>query len=114
MKKILLIVFIFLIAGNAFPQYLKITDRLQSKIQSLNPLEYTRVLIILKDQVDIETLDKELYRINATLEYRSQTVINTLQQKARQTQGQVLDILKHEKESGKVKDAVVRTPSTSA
>ncbi|HMS33678.1 MAG TPA: S8 family serine peptidase [Ignavibacteria bacterium] len=106
MKKILLIVFIFLVAGNVFPQYLKITDRLQNKIQTLNPLEYTRVLIILKDQVDIETLDIELYRINATLEYRSQTVINTLQQKARQTQGKVLDILSKEKENGKVKEYI--------
>ena len=106
MKKFILIIIALLLTGNAFPQYLKITERLQSKIQSLDPLEYTRVLIVLKDQVDIETLDKELYRINAPLDYRAKTVISTLQDKARMTQGQVLDILRNEKQNGKVKEYI--------
>jgi hypothetical protein len=106
MKKIFLIILAIMFAGNAFPQYMKVSDRLQKNLQSLNPLEYTRVLIVLRDQVDIETLDKELYRINATLEYRAQTVINTLQQKARQTQGPVLEILRNEKDNGKVKEYI--------
>ena len=106
MKKIFLIILAIMFAGNAFPQYLKVSDRLQRNLQSLNPLEYTRVLIVLRDQVDIETLDKELYRINAPLEYRAQTVINSLQLKAKQTQGPVLDILRNEKDNGKVKEYI--------
>ncbi|MBK8553312.1 MAG: S8 family serine peptidase [Ignavibacteria bacterium] len=91
-------------AGSSFSQQLRITDRLQAKLQFLNPLEYTRVLILLNDQVDIESLDKELYRINAPLNYRAQTVINTLKQKALQTQGPILQYLNSEKDRGKVNE----------
>ena len=99
MKKILLLIIILLTSGISFSQVNRITDRLQQKMMSINPLEYTRILIVFSDQVDIETLDKELYRINATMEYRSKTVIDALQLKARQTQGPVLTFLKEEKDN---------------
>ena len=104
MKKLFYFLILFFISSNLFSQNQRITDRLERKINSLNPLEYTRILIILNDRVDIETLDKELYRINAPLDYRALTVINTLKQKAVNTQGPVLDFLNSEKERGKVKE----------
>ncbi|MCB0729290.1 MAG: hypothetical protein KDD00_17635, partial [Ignavibacteriae bacterium] len=106
MKKTLLLILILLISGVSFSQVNRITDRLQQKMMSINPLEYTRILIVFSDQVDIESLDKELYRINATMEYRSKTVIDALQLKARQTQGPVISLLKEEKDNGKVKEFI--------
>ncbi|MBK8552091.1 MAG: hypothetical protein IPL53_13935 [Ignavibacteria bacterium] len=38
-------------------------------MSTLNPLQYTRVLILMKDRVDIEQLDKDLYEMNATMGY---------------------------------------------
>jgi len=95
---------ILLTSGVSVSQVNRITDRLHQKMMSVNPLEYTRILIVFGDQVDVETLDKELYKMNASLQYRAETVINTLQQKARQTQGPVLTFLKEEKGNGKVKE----------
>jgi hypothetical protein len=106
MKKIILIIFAVFLAGNSFSQYLRITDRLQKKIQIINPLEYTRILIILNDQLDIESLDKELYRINAPLNYRAQTVINALKQKAASTHVSLMEYLNTEKNNGKGKELI--------
>ncbi len=103
MKKIIFMFFAILFAGNSFSQNQKISDNLQKKIHFLNPLEYTGVLIVLNDQIDIESLDKELYRINATLDYRAQTVINTLKQKAEQSQRPIIDFLSSENNRGKVR-----------
>jgi len=47
----------------------------------------------MKDRVDIEKLDKDLYDMNATIEYRAQVVINTLREKAAQTQMPILNYL---------------------
>ncbi len=48
-----------------------------------------RALVFLDDQVDMATLDKFLYQTEATLEERSFTVITSLQDKARETQGRL-------------------------
>ncbi|MBL8008499.1 MAG: S8 family serine peptidase, partial [Ignavibacteria bacterium] len=106
MKKFILIFILQMLTGISFSQNAEITDRLKNKMQSLNPLEYTRILILMKDRVDIESLDRELYRINAPLQYRAETVINTLRQKAESTQGPILEYLNSEKNSGKVKQVI--------
>ena len=104
MKKFILLFLILICGSGLYSQSVQVTDRLQRKMQSINPIEYTRVLILLRDRVDIESLDAELYRINAPLDYRAQTVINTLRQKAEQTQGPINGISKFKKERGKVKE----------
>jgi len=103
MKKTLLLILLLLLTANVFSQNVQLTDRLQRKMQSLNPLEYTRVLILLKDRVDIEALDAELYRINAPIDVRAKTVIDRLREKAANTQGPILGYLNDEKNLGKVK-----------
>lgn len=105
MKKVLLLVCV-LLTSNIFAQNVQITERLARKMQSINPLEYTRVLILLNDRVDIEALDADLYRMNAPLTYRAQTVINTLRSKAEATQGPLLEYLENERKQGKVKQYI--------
>ncbi len=106
MKKILFLFFAMLFSSSSYSQDVQVTERLQRKIQSLNPIEYTRVLILMKDRVDIESLDAELYRINAPLDYRARMVLNTLKDKASQTQGPILEFLNSQKNQGKVKDLI--------
>ena len=105
MRKLLLLV-CMLFSASAFSQNVQITERLARKMQTLNPIEYTRVLILLNDRVDIEALDAELYRINAPLDYRARTVITTLRNKAEQTQGPLLEYLNSEMKQGKVKQMI--------
>ncbi len=105
MKRLFLIVCL-LMTSNIFAQNVQVTERLYKKMQTINPIEYTRVLILLSDRVDIESLDRELYRINAPLDYRAQTVVTTLRNKAEQTQGALLNYLDSEKKNGKVKQII--------
>ncbi|MEO6696245.1 MAG: S8 family serine peptidase, partial [Ignavibacteria bacterium] len=103
MKKIFLLFLSLFFSINAFSQSAEVTDRLQRRMQSLNPIEYTRVLVFLRNRIDIEALDTYLYKINAPIEYRAQTVIGTLKQKALETQGPLIQYLNSEKSEGKVK-----------
>ncbi|MBK8552100.1 MAG: S8 family serine peptidase [Ignavibacteria bacterium] len=106
MKKLYLFLVVFLFSSNLFSQNVQVTERLANKMSSLNPLQYTRVLILMKDRVDIEQLDKDLYEMNANIEYRAQVVINTLRDKAAQTQTPILNYLNAEKESGKIRQVI--------
>ncbi|MDQ3020781.1 MAG: S8 family serine peptidase [Bacteroidota bacterium] len=106
MKKILLVLLSFFIIDNSYSQKVQVTERLSVKMKSLNPIQYTRVLILLKDRVDIDALDQYLYKINAPLQYRAETVINTLKIKAEQTQEPILKYLYSERESGKIRQVV--------
>lgn len=104
MKKLILAAAVlFISVQSIFSQNVQMTERLFARMNSLNPVEYTRVLILLKDRIDIEKLDRDLYQMNAPIEYRAETVINTLRNKAAQTQGPILSYLNSEKESGKIK-----------
>lgn len=103
MKKILLLLSLIFLIDNVYSQGVQVTERLSFKMKSLNPIQYTRVLILLKDRVDIEALDKYLYKINAPIEYRAETVITQLREKAQQTQGPLLNFLTAEKQTGKVR-----------
>lgn len=83
-----------------------ITSRLQQKMSSMNPVEYTRALVILRDQAKIEALDAELYARKVTLDQRAYIVITTLRSKALETQGPILNYIENEKEYGKVKQYI--------
>ncbi len=106
MKKLYVCLVLFLFYSNLSAQTIQITERLQNKMSLLNPLQYTRVLILMKDRVDIEQLDKDLYEMNAPIEYRAQVVINTLREKASQTQTSILNFLNTEKDKGKIKQII--------
>jgi bacillopeptidase F len=86
-------VFIFLISLNLFAQS-KISESLMDNLleaQSNN--SPVRALVILNDQVDIETLDQRLYMEKALPEERAYTVITSLREKAEDTQNELQLIL---------------------
>ncbi|UCF64743.1 MAG: S8 family serine peptidase [bacterium] len=72
----------------------EISPYLQGKLlEALEDNEPIPVMIILKDQADIEALDRMLYEENASSERRATTVISALQEKANSTQTNLLDFL---------------------
>ncbi len=104
MKKFILILCVFFLTGEAFSQRAVISERLQNKMQVVNPLQYTRVMVLMKNRVNMEQMDADLYRMNASLEFRYQTVITTLMNNARETQGPILEYLNSQKNIGKVSE----------
>lgn len=106
MKRILLVMIALLFVNNSFAQLPEVSDRLRQKIQSMDPLGYVRTLVLLRDRVDIISLDQQLYQNRSTLDLRARTVINTLRYKSSQTQGPILSYLESEKQNGKVKQLI--------
>ncbi|MBS1492212.1 MAG: S8 family peptidase [Bacteroidetes bacterium] len=104
MKKLLLVLCVCFLFNEAYSQNVLITSRLQNKMQVVNPLQYTRVMILMKNRVNIEQMDADLYRMNASLQFRYQTVITALVDIARNTQGPLLDYLNSQKNIGKVSE----------
>lgn len=75
------------------------TDKIhQSLWQEMQrePNAYKKIRIVLKDRIDMEQMDAELYARKATLEERAYEVITRLQQKAAATQPVVLAALAKE------------------
>ncbi|HLT24099.1 MAG TPA: S8 family serine peptidase [Ignavibacteria bacterium] len=106
MKKILLCLVFLTLASTAISQNVEISDRLEQRMRSLNPLEYTKVIVMLSDQVDMLALDAYLYQINASPELRAKTVITSLMQKAQSTQGPLLEYLNTQRSIGKVREII--------
>ncbi|HEX2787999.1 MAG TPA: S8 family serine peptidase [Ignavibacteria bacterium] len=105
MKKLLLLLTFVLISSNLFAQA-EVTERLRQRMQSLNPLEYTRTMVLLRDHVDIYTLDAQLYAMNVDLKERARIVITTLQNKANSTQGPILTYVQSQMSAGKVREYI--------
>lgn len=105
MKKLITLLVFLLTAQLCFADAY-VTSRLQTKMSSLNSLEYTRTLVILKDHIDIEALDADLYARNVSVEQRAYIVITTLRNKALQTQGPLLNYVEGERNFGKVKQYI--------
>lgn len=105
MKKIIFTLFILLLFScNVLSQFVPagFSTRLYNRLKDANQNEYIKVLVLLKDRVDIDNLDKSLYESNATAEYRAKTVITALMQKAASTQAPLLNYLTEESASAKV------------
>lgn len=90
--KLTFVVFV-LFHGFVFSQADMTTRLKKSLLQSAND-DYLYVSAMLRDRVDIERLDQELYAQKASPEVRAKTVIDALQQKASITQEPVLQALK--------------------
>ncbi|MFZ0390231.1 MAG: hypothetical protein WAN36_07200, partial [Calditrichia bacterium] len=72
----------------------KFSERLWNEIIEATPDNSpVRALVLLKDRVDIQALDQQLYQENATLQKRAYRVITTLQAKADATQLPLLSYL---------------------
>jgi hypothetical protein len=107
MKKILLFAFLLIFSGaDVFSQNVEISERLKQKMKSVNPIEFTKVLVMMRDQADIIALDSYLYQINASSELRAKTVITALMDKAQNTQGPLLEYLNTQRFLGKVREII--------
>jgi subtilisin family serine protease len=71
----------------------EVSSRLQQAISEADPEDYIRVLVLLRDQVDVVSMDQRFYIEAVSLEQRSYQLINALQEKARDTQGNLLNYL---------------------
>ncbi len=80
----------------------EISSRLVSVLEKSESTDYVRVLVYLRNQVDIVALDQKLYRENATLQQRAYEVITTLQEKAKNTQGNLADYFQTKVYEGKI------------
>ncbi|RMH73126.1 MAG: hypothetical protein D6675_03140, partial [Gemmatimonadetes bacterium] len=63
-----------------------ISDQLQDELNTAGETEFIEAIIFMVDQVDTKTLDRQLYKEQASPADRAYTVITALQDKANQTQ----------------------------
>ncbi len=102
MKKIFLIpIFILIVSTSAFSQ-VEVSSRLQKAILEVNPNDYIRTLVLLRDQVDVVGMDQRFYIESASLQARAYELIQTLQEKARTTQVNLLNYIKEKSQQGDV------------
>jgi len=101
MKKVLATALaIMMIAGVSIAGQL--TPGLDSLIQTMKGSDEIKVLVVLKDRVDIESLNWELRADRASLPVRHETVVTALQNKAAATQGALLAELDAMRGNGKL------------
>jgi subtilisin family serine protease len=106
MKKIFFIFLVFGAIFNIFAQA-EVTQALSDSIQyAIRNKSTITAVVVLKDQVDIRTLDKQLYIINSNAQKRSSTVITALKNKAESTQNSILSFI-----NSKTKDEIVKYES---
>jgi hypothetical protein len=67
-----------------------IDKKLQEKLNRSGPGETFRVLVIMQEQLDIQSYDMGLTETNAPLEYRHQVIVEALQGLAENSQGEIL------------------------
>ena len=98
-----LLLLVAITTSNAFATGF-ITPRLEKAlVEAATTHEPVKVLIVLKDQVNIQALDDDLYSQRASIEERAYTVITSLQSVADQTQGPLLSFL-----ASKTRDEVLQ------
>ena len=85
-------------AGNASAGML--TPGLEAKLAPMADQDLVKVLVVLRDQADIATLDRDLHAAKSTLQVRHETVVSTLQEVARAGQSDLLADLASAKTSG--------------
>ena len=82
----LFVLFIFLLSSNVLLSQVDIGSRLQEALNNANPSDYIKVLVLLRSQVDLATLDQQLYSQKSTMQQRAYQVITALKQNAENTQ----------------------------
>ena len=85
MKKILLLVVLLLSSSLSFSQ-VEVSSRLQEALNRANQNDYIQVIVLLRSQVDLASLDQQLYSQKVTPQQRAYQVITALKQNAENTQ----------------------------
>jgi len=94
---------ILLMAGAVFAQAGVIAPALEDDLNAAEGDAPVRALVVLRDQVDIKSLDQELRDANAPLAERHEIVVRTLQETAQKAQVGLLAKLETEKAAGRIK-----------
>ncbi|MBZ0204481.1 MAG: S8 family serine peptidase [Ignavibacteria bacterium] len=104
MKKMYLLLLFLFITSTVYSQFMQagISNRLYTRLQNSTSNDQIKILVLLKDRVDIEALDMQLYQMNASAEFRAKTVITALMDKAAMTQPALISYLEEQRLSGKV------------
>jgi subtilisin family serine protease len=92
---------VLLCAAAAQAGYL--TPGLESQISGKSGDEFVKVLVVLNEQVDFRAMDWELHDAKATIDVRHRVVMESLQEQARKSQGDLLASLEANKASGGIK-----------
>ena len=101
MKKLILFFCLILTASFTYSQ-VEVSSRLQDALVNAKPNEYLQVLVLLRSQVDLATLDQQLYAQKSTLQERAYQVITALKQNAENTQSSLKSYLSVKSESADV------------
>lgn len=102
MKKIFLLLFLIFVYSNHSFSQVEVSSRLQEAISEANPDDYIRVLVLLRDQVDVVSMDERFYRESVSIQQRASELIIELQEKARTTQVNILSYLQEKTLQGNV------------
>ncbi|MBK9099339.1 MAG: S8 family serine peptidase [bacterium] len=102
MKPILLSLFLLIIHTSLSLSQVEVSSRLQQAITEANPEDYIKVLVLLRDQVDVLSMDEQFYRESVSNQQRAFILINALQEKARTTQVNILSYLEERSVQGRV------------
>jgi subtilisin family serine protease len=79
-----------------------LTKGLESQLAGKADTDHVKVLVVLRDQTDIKTLDWDLHAAKADLSVRHSVVLETLQDTAKKSQGDLLRALEADKAAGDV------------
>ena len=103
--KFSVLLLLFALVGTINAQFMQagLSERLYNRLQQIGSNDHIRIMIVMKDRVDIASLDRQLYQLNASAEYRAKTVITALMNKAASTQGPILEYLAEGTAAGNVK-----------
>jgi len=99
-RQLFLCVLLVFAAVNAHAGYL--TPGLESQIRQYEDTDVVKVLVVLKDQVDVKTMNYDLFDTKADLGTRHKLVLDSLKDKARETQTDLLNSLENKKASGEI------------
>lgn len=89
--KMLLGLLVLLLAGSAISG--ELSSGLQNQIRTMQPTDEIKVLVFMKEQADIETLNWDLHDSRATRADRHTIVLDELQNVASRTQGSLIEEL---------------------
>jgi len=102
MNKLVSKLFLILFSSTIAFGQVEVSSRLQEAILKANPDDYIRVLVLLRDQVDVVSMDEKFYRESVSIQQRASELINQLQEKARTTQVNILSYLQEKFLQGNV------------
>jgi subtilisin family serine protease len=101
-KSILIALLGVLLCGYTLAQAGVVDPELELVLDHSSPNQPVRALAFMTDRVDLHQMNVEFDALNTSFSTRHETVIRSLQEKAAETQGELLDYLEAQSAAGKV------------